>query len=113
MLLSLRRGEVVEDREVLTRLLRDAWLRLHALKARLVLHQVRRGNRSSFDGIIDTLSLEATTLLLIGGRDDFGGRNNLPTPGSFTWESRSWRDTHSLSRELHEGRSISCREGMR
>jgi hypothetical protein len=67
MLLSLRRGEVVEDREVLTRLLRDAWLRLHALKARLVLHQVRRGHRSSFDGIIDTLSLEATTLLLIGG----------------------------------------------
>jgi hypothetical protein len=58
MLLSLRRGEVVEHREVLTRLLGDAWLmRLYTLEARLVLHQVRRGHRSPLYGIIDTLSL--------------------------------------------------------
>ena len=68
MLLSLRRGEVVEHREVLTRLLRDAWLmRLHALEARLVLHQVRRGPRIPFYRIIYALSLDAATLLLIGG----------------------------------------------
>jgi hypothetical protein len=68
MLLSLRRGEVVENRKILTRLLGNAWLmRLHALEARLVLHQVRRGDRSPLYGIIDTLSLEAAALLLIGG----------------------------------------------
>jgi hypothetical protein len=65
MLLGLRGGEVVEHREILTRLLRDAWLM--TLEARLVLHQVRRGHRGSFDGIVDTLPLEAAALLLVGG----------------------------------------------
>jgi hypothetical protein len=65
VLLSLRGGEVVEYREVLTRLLRDAWLM--TLEARLVLHQVRRRNRGPLYGIVDTLSLEAAALLLVGG----------------------------------------------
>ena len=38
MLLSLRGGEIVEYREVLACLLRDAWLM--TLEARLVLHQM-------------------------------------------------------------------------
>ena len=65
MLLGLRGGKVVEHREVLARLLRDAWLM--TLEARLVLHQMRRGYRCPFYGIVDTLSLEAAALLLIGG----------------------------------------------
>jgi hypothetical protein len=65
MLLGLRGGEIVEHREVLTRLLRDSWLM--TLEARLVLHQVRRGHRCPLYGIVDTLPLEAATLLLVGG----------------------------------------------
>ena len=65
MLLGLRGREVVENREVLARLLRDAWLM--TLEARLILHQVRRGRRGPFYGIVDTLPLEAATLLLVGG----------------------------------------------
>jgi hypothetical protein len=65
MLLSLRGGEIVEYREVLAFLLRDAWLM--TLEARLILHQVRRGHRSPLSGLVDTLSLEAAALLLIGG----------------------------------------------
>jgi hypothetical protein len=65
MLLGLRGGKVVEHREVLACLLRDAWLM--TLEARLILHQVRRGHRSPFYGIVDTLPLEAAALLLIRG----------------------------------------------
>jgi len=65
MLLSLRGGEIVEYREVLACLLRDAWLM--TLEARLVLHQMRRGYRCPFYGIVDTLPLEAAALLLIRG----------------------------------------------